>query len=120
MCITTMNIIVCIILGVMKMGNIAPRVGIKAASLAFWASMLTIKPARLPGVMTLSVSTCLCGFLPEISVQTTTVSKYTNSKCKKHKQLLLRLPWYHSASQLFANIDVSAFCCYQESNIQIY
>ena len=32
------------------MGNIAPRAGIELTSLAFWASVLTISPPRLPAV----------------------------------------------------------------------
>ena len=36
------------IMNVMKMGNIAPRVGIKLASLAFRASVLTTTAPRLP------------------------------------------------------------------------
>ena len=56
---------------VMKMGNIVPRAGI--------ASMLTITPSRLPDVTTVATTTCLCGSLPESSVQTTTIaiSKFT-------------------------------------------
>ena len=32
------------VIGMMKMGNIAPRAGIKATRLAFWTSVLTITP----------------------------------------------------------------------------
>ena len=39
--------------GVMKMGNIVPRAGIKATSLAFWASVLTITPCMFPDVTTM-------------------------------------------------------------------
>ena len=56
------------------MGNIAPRVAIKPTPLAFRARVLTISPRRLPDVTMLPVPTCLCGSLPEKSVQTTTTS----------------------------------------------
>ena len=36
------------VMGVMKMGNIVPRVGIKPISLAFWAIDLTITPSSDP------------------------------------------------------------------------
>ena len=38
----------CIVVGVMKMGNIVPREGIEPTSLAFRASVLTITTHRLP------------------------------------------------------------------------
>ena len=37
----------------MKMGNIAPRAGIKLTSLAYLARVQTIKPARLPDIITI-------------------------------------------------------------------
>ena len=37
-----------IVVGVMKMGNNAPRGGIEPTSLALWSSVLTIKPFMLP------------------------------------------------------------------------
>ena len=55
--------------GVMKMGNIAPRVGIEPTSLAF--SVLAITPPRLPDVTALPTPTSIRGSLPETSVQTT-------------------------------------------------
>ena len=58
---------------VMKMRNIVPRVRIEPASLAFQASVPTISPSRLPSVTTLPMPTCLCGSLPERSVQTITL-----------------------------------------------
>ena len=36
------------VVGVMKMGNIMPKAGIKPTSLAFQGSVLTITPHRLP------------------------------------------------------------------------
>ena len=42
-------------MGVMKMGNIATRVGTEPTYLAFWPSVLTISPPRLPDVTTPSV-----------------------------------------------------------------
>ena len=59
---------------VIQIGNIALRAGIESTSLAFWASVLTITPSRLPAVTTLAMAVCLCGFLPERSVQTTTLA----------------------------------------------
>ena len=47
------------VMGVMKMGNIAPRVEIKVASLAFQASVLAITSPRLPDVTTLPTPICL-------------------------------------------------------------
>ena len=41
------------VMGVMKMGNIAPRTGIEPTPFAFWASVLTITPPRLPNITTL-------------------------------------------------------------------
>ena len=61
------------VVGVMKMGNIAPRAGIKPTSLAFWPSVLTTMPPRLPDVTTLPMLTWLCGIFPDRSVQTTTL-----------------------------------------------
>ena len=36
------------VMGVMKMGNTVPRAGIELTPVAFWASVLTITPHRLP------------------------------------------------------------------------
>ena len=52
------------------MRNIVPRVGIQPTSFAFQVSVLTITPPKLPGVITLAMPSCLCGSLPERSVQT--------------------------------------------------
>ena len=38
------------VMGVMKMGNIAPRMEIEPISLAFWSCLLTIIPNRFPDV----------------------------------------------------------------------
>ena len=59
-------------MGVIKMGNIMPRVGIDPSSLAFQASVLSITSPRLPGVTTLPTPTFLCGSVPERLGQTTT------------------------------------------------
>ena len=58
-------------MGVMKMGNSVYRAAIEPTSLAFRASVLTITSPRLPDIITLYTPTCLCGSLPEKSVQTT-------------------------------------------------
>ena len=55
--------------GVIKMGNIAPRAGFEARPHTLWASVLTITPPRVPSVIMLTVHSCLCGSLPEKSVQ---------------------------------------------------
>ena len=48
------------VMDVIKMGNIAHRAGIEPISLAFWASVLTIIPRRLPDVSMLPTPSCLC------------------------------------------------------------
>ena len=47
------------------MGNIALRVGIKPEFLAFWDSVLTISPPKLPDIITQPTATCLSGSLPK-------------------------------------------------------
>ena len=59
--------------GVMEVGNIAPRAGIKPLSLVFCASVLKISPTRLPDVTILTKPNCLYGFLSKKSVQTSTL-----------------------------------------------
>ena len=54
----------------MKMGNNVRRIGIEPTSFALYASSLSITPSRLPDITTLSTPSCLCGSLPESSVQT--------------------------------------------------
>ena len=61
------------VMGVMKMENIVPRVGLKPTSLAFWASVLSFQTCRLPDLTTMHMSSCLCGSLPQRSVQTTII-----------------------------------------------
>ena len=61
------------VVGVMKMGNIEPRAGVEPASLAFRASVFTITPPRLPDFNTAPMRTCLCYFMRQRSVQTTTI-----------------------------------------------
>ena len=57
---------------VVKMGNIAPRVGIESTS-ALHPSPVC-QPLHCLDVTTLSMPTCLYGSLPERSVQTTTIA----------------------------------------------
>ena len=57
-----------IVVGVMKMGNIAPRMRIQPTSLTFQASVLAILPPRLPDGTTQLMPTCLCGNLPKRSM----------------------------------------------------
>ena len=59
------------VIGVMKMRNIAPRAGIKTTSLAFQAT--TVTSPRLRDITILLTPTCLCGSLPERSVQYYTI-----------------------------------------------
>ena len=58
-----------LLLGVMKREYIVPRAGSKPNSLEFQTSVLTISPpaAHAPTLLT---PNCLCGFLPDESVQT--------------------------------------------------
>ena len=53
--------------GVMKTGNIVPRVESEPTSLGFCDSILTITPPRLPDVTILPTPICLCCLLPEVS-----------------------------------------------------
>ena len=53
------------VMGVVKMENIAPRMGIKPTSLAFQARVVTVTPPGLPDVITVLIPTCLCSSLPE-------------------------------------------------------
>ena len=66
-------IISVVVVGMMEMGNKAPRVGIGHASLVFQTSVLTIILPRLPDVITIPTPTCPCSSLPETSVETTTL-----------------------------------------------
>ena len=58
-----------IVVGVIEMGNIAPRAVVEPTSLALGANMLTITPPRLPDIILLPMLIYLCSFLPERSVQ---------------------------------------------------
>ena len=60
-----------LVMGVMKMGNIVPLVGLEPTPLAFRASVLPITSPRLPDVTIIPTPTCLCSLLPESSMQTT-------------------------------------------------
>ena len=60
--------------GVMNMGNIVPRPGIEPTSFGFRASVLTIYHlGYLMSALYPCLPVCLCGFLPERSVQSTTL-----------------------------------------------
>ena len=63
-------------IGVMKMEDIAPREGFKPIPLACQskATVITITQHRLPDAITLPTPICLCGPLPERSVQTATLA----------------------------------------------
>ena len=62
-----------IVIGVMKIGNIAPIVGIERTPFAFHCSVLTVTPPRLSDVPILSTPTCLCSSLPDRSALTSTL-----------------------------------------------
>ena len=83
----TVHIIACIgswmdmttsVMSAMKIGNTVPRVGIEPIYVAFRASVLPNTPCRLPDVTTIPKLTCLCSFLPERSMQTTTMSRLSS------------------------------------------
>ena len=84
-----------------KMANTAPLAGIEPTSLAFWASVLTIKPRRFPYVTTLPAPTCLCGSLPERSVQTITHICVYYAMYKGLKQYRQRTCYRQSFAILF-------------------
>ena len=69
------------VVGVMKMRNTVPRVGLKSTSLAFRASVLPLHHIGIPDVITIPMPTSLCGSLPQRSVQTTTLAP-TPLNCK--------------------------------------
>ena len=62
------------VVGVMEMGNIVPRAGIKPTYLEFWTSLLSVTSHRLVDFTTIPTPICLYGSLPERSVQPTTVT----------------------------------------------
>ena len=64
---------VTIVMGVVKMGNILPRVRLERTSRAFWASVLPLQHVGFPDVTTMPMPTCLWSSLHQRSVQTTTL-----------------------------------------------
>ena len=62
-----------VIVGVMKMRNIVPRVGIKTHISGIPASMLPLHHIGFTDVTTIPTTICLCSSLPQRSVQTTTL-----------------------------------------------
>ena len=61
------------VVGVMKMGNIVPRVGLEPTSLAFRGQCAVITPCSLPAVTTIPMLTCVRSSLPQSLVLTTTL-----------------------------------------------
>ena len=57
--------LILIVVGVMKMGNTVPRVGLEPTSLAFWASVLPLHHVGFPDFTTIPTPTCLCSSLPQ-------------------------------------------------------
>ena len=62
-----------IVVGVIKMGNTVPRVGLEPTSLAFQATVPSLHDVGFPDVTTIPIHTYLCGALPQRSVPTTTL-----------------------------------------------
>ena len=69
--------LISIVMGVMKMANIVPRVGIELTSLAFQASVLPLHHVEsLMSPLCMPMPTSLCSSLPQRSMQTTRVFIY--------------------------------------------
>ena len=100
-----------LVVGVMKMGNTAPRVGIGPTFLAFQTRVLTITPPRLP-VTILPTSTWLCGSLPEMSVQTTILTKSALSQNHILQLMPISEPKqvYTQMEFLFSDTELSNGC----------
>ena len=58
------------VIGVTKVGNIGHRAGFEPTSLAFGASVLPLHHGGFPDITALPTPTCICGSLPQRSVQT--------------------------------------------------
>ena len=61
------------VMGVTKVRNIVPRVGLKPTSLAFWTSVQPFHHVGFPDVTTISMTIYLGSSLPERSVHATTL-----------------------------------------------
>ena len=85
------------VVGVMKMGNIVPRAGLEPTSLAFWVSVL---PLDFPDVTTILTPTCLCSYLPQRSVQTTTTTLIWLKRCSllTYIHICLYIRWIYISS----------------------
>ena len=62
------------VVGGTTMGNIVHRAGFEPTSLAFRASVLPLYYVGFTDVTTIPTPACLCGSLPQRSVQTTTIA----------------------------------------------
>ena len=67
------------VVGVMKIGNIVPRVGLEPTSLAFQASVLPLHHVVFSDVTTMPTPTCLCGSLPQVSADYTYIQTYMHT-----------------------------------------
>ena len=75
----------------MKMGNIVPRAAIEHTSLAFWAFILALHHICFPDGTTVSISTCLCGSLPQRSLQTTTLVPLASFNVYNYNNAMLHI-----------------------------
>ena len=73
------------VMGVLKIENIVSGARIKHTSLAFWASVLTITPLKLPDATSQPTSTYLCDSLYETSVQTIIGQVYYKANHDKYR-----------------------------------
>ena len=64
------------VVGVMKIGNIMPRAGLKPTSLELRVSVLSLHQEGFPNVTAIPMPTCLQSSLSQRSVQTTTLSLF--------------------------------------------
>ena len=72
----TEGLIIDTVMGVMKMGNIVPRAGLKPTSLAFWASMLPLHQVGSLTALLYRRPPVYVALLPQGSVQTTILPRY--------------------------------------------
>ena len=76
------------VVGVMKMGNTAPRAEIESTSLASRASVLPFTPCRFPDVTPIPMLTCLCSSMPQTLVQTLVSFLYSTHTHIDHRWTL--------------------------------
>ena len=89
------------VVGVTKMGNTEPRVGIEPISLGFGAGVLPLNHGA-----SLMLPTCLCSSLPQRSVQTATLIPWNCKSFNAYNGLKLHI---HTQSR-FNNHTVRGLC----------